>query len=385
MIILFGSGRSGAHILTKQALDAKQRSSLRLERWLARLSLIIRCRHGRITIEKYSLPKPYMKEAIAHRPEPEQLALSAPLPLTQHPAAVYLSQLAPKSRRTMRQSLNAISSMLTNGQCDAMTLDWSKLRYQHTAALSAVFRDKYAPATANRMLSALRRVLKEARRLKQMDAEDYDSASDVKGIKSTQLLRGRALSGEEITALMDVCMGDPTPKGVRDAAMISILMAGLRRSEVVNLDETDFDPKTGGLTIRRGKGMKDRMTYLPGGASAAVEDWLALRGDEPGPLLYPVDKAGQITLRRLSDQAVMFVLQKLAKLAGVAAFSPHDFRRTFITDLLDTGADVITVSRLAGHADPSTTAKYDMRGEEVKRLAVAKLRVPYRPRRPESG
>jgi hypothetical protein len=64
----------------------------------------------------------------------------APLPLTQHPAAVYLSQLAPKSRRTMRQSLNAISSMLTNGTCDAMTLDWSKLRYQHTAALSAVFR-----------------------------------------------------------------------------------------------------------------------------------------------------------------------------------------------------------------------------------------------------
>ena len=60
-------------------------------------------------------------------------------------------------------------------------------------------------------------------------------------------------------------------------------------------------------------------------------------------------------------------------------------RRTFITDLLKTGADVITVSRLAGHADPSTTAKYDMRGEEVKRMAVAKLRVPYCPRRPRES
>jgi integrase len=159
-------------------------------------------------------------------------------------------------------------------------------------------------------------------------------------------------------------------------------MAGLRRSEVVNLDVSDFDPRTGGLTIRRGKGMKDRMTYLPSGATAAVLDWLELRGDEPGPLLYPVDKAGRITHRCLTDQAVMFVLQTLAKLAGVAAFSPHDFRRTFITQLLDTGADVITVSRLAGHADPATTAKYDMRGEEVKRQAVAKLKVPYRPRRP---
>ncbi|MCY7283557.1 MAG: site-specific integrase, partial [Cyanobacteria bacterium CAN_BIN43] len=92
----------------------------------------------------------------------------------------------------------------------------------------------------------------------------------------------------------------------------------------------------------------------------------------------------RIAHRRLTDQAVMFVLQKLAKLSGVAAFSPHDFRRTFITDLLNTGADVITVSRLAGHADPATTAKYDMRGEEVKRLAVAKLKVPYRSRRPKS-
>jgi hypothetical protein len=47
------------------------------------------------------------------------------------------------------------------------------------------------------MLSALRRVLKEARRLKLMDADDYDSAVDFKGIKSTQLLRGRALSEAE--------------------------------------------------------------------------------------------------------------------------------------------------------------------------------------------
>ena len=324
-----------------------------------------------------------MHDAIAHLIEPEELALRAPLPLTIHPAAVYLSQLAPKSRRTMRQSLNAIASLLTSGQCDAMTLDWSKLRYQHTAALAAVFRDKYAPATANRMLSALRRVLKEARRLKQMDADDYDSAVDVKGIKSTQMLRGRALSHDEIAALYSACLDDKTPKGVRDAAMISILMAGLRRSEAVNLDLEDFDAKTSGLTIRRGKGMKDRITYLPEGATAAVEDWLAIRGDEPGPLLYPVDKAGRITLRRLTDQAVMFVLQKLAQQSGVEAFSPHDFRRTFITQLLDTGADVITVSRLAGHADPSTTAKYDMRSEEVKRLAVARLKVPICPRRSE--
>ncbi len=261
-----------------------------------------------------------------------------------------------------------------------MTLDWSKLRYQHTAALSAVFRDKYAPATANRMLSALRRVLKEARRLKQIGAEDYDSAADIKSIKNTQLLHGRALSDQEVSALIEVCQSDPKPSGVRDAAMISILMAGLRRSEVVTLDRSDFDPNTEGLKVRRGKGLKDRMTYLPVGAVAAVLDWLAIRGEEPGPLLYPIDKAGQIIKRRLTDQAVMFVLRKRALQADVDPFSPHDFRRTFISDLLESGADVITVSRLAGHSDPSTTAKYDMRGESAKQQAVRRLKVPYRPR-----
>lgn len=280
----------------------------------------------------------------------------------------------------MQQALNALAQLLTNGTCDAMTLDWSKLRYQHTAAISAVLRDKYAPATANRMLSALRRVLKEAQRLKQITTEDYSCAVDIKSFKNTQLLHGRALSEQEISALMSECQRDPKPAGVRDAAMISILMAGLRRSEVVSLDWSDLDSKTGGLMVRHGKGMKDRMTYLPTGAHEAILDWLVIRGDEPGPLLYPIDKAGQIIRRRLTDQAVMFVLQKRARSTNVDPFSPHDFRRTFISDLLESGADVITVSRLVGHSNPNTTAKYDMRGEAAKQKAVARLKVPYRPR-----
>ncbi len=312
---------------------------------------------------------------------PDPLALSTPLPLTLHPAAVYLSGLAPKSRRTMRHALNTIAQLLTNGACDAMTLDWSKLRYQHTAAIRAAFMDKYAPTTANRMLAALRRVLKEARRLKQIDPEDYDSAVDIKGIQHTPLLHGRALSEQEVVALIEACLNDPNLTGLRDVAMISILMAGLRRSEVVALDFSDFDPQTGGLKVRRGKGLRDRMAYLPTGALAALSDWLAIRGDEPGPLLYPVDKAGQIARRRLTDQAVMFVLQKRGLQGNVEPFSPHDFRRTFISDLLESGADVITVSRLAGHSDPATTAKYDMRGEAAKQQAVARLKMPYRQRR----
>lgn len=112
----------------------------------------------------------------------------------------------------------------------------------------------------------------------------------------------------------------------------------------------------------------------------AVQDWLKVRGYEPGPLLYPLNKARRIIPRRMSEQAVMSALQKRGQQAGIASFSPHDLRRTFISDLLDAGVDLVTVSQLAGHASPSTTSKYDRRGEEAKKRAIDRLNVPYKSR-----
>ncbi|MBD2006494.1 MULTISPECIES: tyrosine-type recombinase/integrase [Cyanophyceae] len=303
------------------------------------------------------------------------LVLTIPLPLTQHPAAVYLDGLADGSRPTMRQALDAIAQLLTNNQCDAMTLNWAALRYQNTAAIRTALMKRYAPATANKMLCALRRVLKEALRLDLMDATDYAKAVDFPSIPVKKGLRGRALSQDEIAALFKVCMDDPAATGARDAALIAILRgAGLRRAEAVNLDLKDFNASSSKLEVRDGKGGKDRTVYLPNVAIALVEDWLVVRGLSPGPLLCPIRKGGRVELRRMTPQAVLLIVQKRATEAGVAAFSPHDFRRTFCSDLLDAGTDIVTVQKLAGHASPVTTAKYDRRGEETKRKAVERLR-----------
>lgn len=300
---------------------------------------------------------------------PQSLALTAPLPLSGHPARVYLRSLSPGSRSTMQGSLNAIANLLGH---DIDTLDWAALRYQQTTAIRSALLEKYAPATGNKMLCALRGAMKQAYKFGMITADDYQNAIDLPAIKGDRKLSGRALSREEISALINAC-GDST-KGKRDKALIGILRgAGLRRSEAVKLELRDFN-NDGGIDIRQGKGGKDRLVYLPESAIAFLQDWLEVRGNFSGALLCPVRKGGRILIKHLTPQAVLYILRELSKKAGVQSFSPHDFRRTFCSDLLDSGVDIVTVQKLAGHASPITTARYDRRGEETKRKAVQSLR-----------
>jgi integrase/recombinase XerD len=301
---------------------------------------------------------------------PENLKLTEPIPLTLHPAGVYLSLLSEGSRRTIRYSLGVIASRLTNGECDALTLDWSKLRYHHTAAIRVALLHSFAPVTANKMLSALRRVLREAYRLGLMGAEDYQKAVDFPNIQAEAELRGRSLDSSEISALLATCHSQSL-MDLRDAAIIAILRGtGMRRSELVKLELKDFNAPLGEFSVRKSKRGKSRKVYLPIETIPFVEKWLKVRSDEPGSLFCRIRKGGHLHLSRMHPDAIWRIVQKRAAMAGLESFSPHDFRRTFCSDLLDAGVDIVTVQKLAGHASPVTTAKYDRRGEETKRKAV---------------
>ncbi|MEH2393440.1 MAG: site-specific integrase [Nostoc sp.] len=79
----------------------------------------------------------------------------------------------------------------------------------------------------------------------------------------------------------------------------------------------------------------------------------------------------------MSEQGVLPALRRRGEKADVEAFTPHDFRRTFIGNLLGAGANIVTVAKLAGHASPNTTSKYDRRGEAAKKRAIDLLNVLY--------
>ena len=67
----------------------------------------------------------------------------------------------------------------------------------------------------------------------------------------------------------------------------------------------------------------------------------------------------------MTAQALMYRLKWQCHQAGIDPCSPHDLRRTFVSELLDAGADIATVQQLAGHQSPTTTARYDRRGDRV--------------------
>lgn len=323
----------------------------------------------------------YLLPAPAAEPAPSEMSATVDKTIpaaSTNPVVVYLASLAPRSQRTMRQSLALLAELASRSRMDPEAFPWASVRPEHVAAWKAKLNDSCKFTTANKHLAALRGVLKATWRVGAMDSETYARTIDFQPIRGSTLPNGRSLDAGELRSLFVACSKDPRASGRRDAAALAILYgAGLRRSEAAALDLDDVNAETGELRIRTGKGNKGRLSYLSNGGLQALKDWLVARGPEPGPLLCPVNQRGVIIQRRMTDQSIYALLKKRGAQAGLASFSPHDMRRTFVGDLLEAGADISQVQQLAGHSNVTTTQRYDRRPEQTKRKASALLHVPY--------
>lgn len=329
-----------------------------------------------------------------------QITITIERPLDENPAAVFLASKASRhSQRAMQQGLDKIAWLMRSaslpGRNDnyrhfCFVFPWEQLRYQHTAAIRAKLMEAYKPATTNNMLSALRGVLKECWRLGYMDASEYHRAIDFQNIRDETLPAGRELNAGELIALFAICNSDRSPAGIRDGAILAVLRYGLRRAEVVGLTLADYETDSGKLLIR-GKGRKERTVYLPGSANEYLINWVAVRNetntnftetDQPDSiptndaLFCPINRGGNIQYKAMTSQSIYGMLRKRAAQAGVRDFSPHDFRRTFAGDMLDAGADIVTVANIMGHASVNTTARYDRRPDQAKIKAAELIHIP---------
>ena len=198
----------------------------------------------------------------------------------------------------------------------------------------------------------------------------------MKSVRGSRRPRGRGLDASEVRRLFLVCQDDPSLIGIRDIAILSVLIGcGLRRAEIVALDYSAYDRRDRSLTVR-GKGNKERIAFLPDGAFIRIETWLdSVRGDAAGPLFTRVRRFNDLTHDRLTSQGIYHILETRRVQAGVEKCAPHDLRRTFATSMLLNGEDLITVKDAMGHASLTTTQKYDRRGDERLREASRRLDI----------
>jgi integrase len=292
------------------------------------------------------------------------------VPPDQNPALHYIASLvSTESRKVQASALRVVARLFGFG---LDTMPWAGLGPVHTRALRALLARRYAPGTANRYLASVREVLRGARRLGQITHDELEVALDFKPVPGSRVPPGRELMTGEIRRLFDAAKRDPRRRrGARDAAIVAMLFGGgMRRSEVVRADREGYNGQS--VTVI-GKGNKERVVPLPAGARRAIDAWLVVRGDHPGPLVESLLGGG-----RIRPDMINHALWRLIRRSGVSDATTHDGRRTFITYLLEeAGVPITVVQDLVGHASVEQTAKYRRGRVQARELAVELLVVPF--------
>ncbi len=156
------------------------------------------------------------------------------------------------------------------------------------------------------------------------------------------------LSKEEVKAMLEA------PKNLGHRAILATMYgAGLRVSEVANLKVRDLDGDRKVISIRGGKGRKDRQVMLPNTLREALAAYW--RWKRPTEWFFPGGKPDS----PISPKAIFLACRKAARTAGIAKpVHPHSLRHAFATHLLEDGANLLVIQTLLGHRSLKTTARY---------------------------
>ena len=168
----------------------------------------------------------------------------------------------------------------------------------------------------------------------------------IKPVKYEQELR-KPFSDVEIDSLKSAC------KTVRERALIEFLLAtGVRVSELTHMNVEDVDANKLTVHVRKGKGGKERLTYINPVSASYLVKYISGRKETGSYLFYNKHH------KRMNPGGIRFMLNIIAERAGVQKVHPHQFRRTFATGLASRGMEIQEIQRLLGHSNINTTLEY---------------------------
>jgi integrase/recombinase XerC/integrase/recombinase XerD len=243
--------------------------------------------------------------------------------------------------------------------------------------IASLSREKRSPATVNRALSVLKGFYGY---LAKQDLVTSNPFASIGSLKRGKELPEVLFESEIQTILEEPELDGDTFFALRNKLILELLYStGCRVSELVGIDITDISVKAGSIFVR-GKGDKERVVFLGGGARQSLLAYLPyrksrVRTDDP-------DSAGALLINarghRITRRSIGSIVRTYAgALQLPKKVSPHTFRHSFATHLLDRGADLRAVQEMLGHANLSTTQVYT-------HLGFDRLKAAYRSAHPHA-
>lgn len=214
--------------------------------------------------------------------------------------------------------------------------------------LDTLLENRMAPKTINERLVAIRSFYRYLR-----DEEGREIANPV--VKGMALRLAKPLPRYLKESELDIFLAVITKK--RDRALFMVMLrCGLRVTEVAELTLDAIDYRRHQIIVRNGKGAKDRITYISNDAAEALATYLFVRPPTREQKLFLVEK-GVYKGKPLSVRGIQKRMEYYSRKSEVPV-TCHQLRHTMATQLLNAGADLVSIQELLGHAKIETTMRY---------------------------
>jgi len=255
---------------------------------------------------------------------------------------------SPNSRRNYAKALDDLFAFLAGRPLTR------ELLMEYRASIESL-----SASTINVRLSAVRKMVSEARRNGMLSAEDAANLTEIPNIRQKGTRLGNWLTRDQAKELLAV-PDRSTVKGKRDYVILALLVGcALRRQELASLEVGSIQLREGRWVLAdlEGKGRRIRTVAVPVWVKHGINAWMTAAGIDEGPLLRRIRKGGEVG-ESLSDWAIWSVVEQSAKQIGIERFGAHDLRRTCAKLCRKSGGDLEQIKFLLGHSSIQTTERY---------------------------